>query len=86
MTDYDFAPRSVAEDNIFHELLDMIPLGATPDEARERFDWVMSTLPAPPSATARQGTKRILARLLHAIAGRDLFRDALDKGCVDCGN
>jgi hypothetical protein len=72
---YDFSPRSRIEDDIFHELLEMVPVGATPEQATERFDWVMSTLPPAPNEIVRAGTERIRARLLHALAGRELLRE-----------
>jgi hypothetical protein len=79
MTDYDFAPRSTAEDSIFRELLDLVPEGATAEQAEERFDWVMSTLPPAPNEIVRAGTERIRARLLHALAGREVLLKIIGK-------
>jgi hypothetical protein len=75
VTDYDFAPRSRIEDDIFQELLEMIPMDAKAEQIEERFRLIMSTLPPAPSDYAQAGLDNILTRLLHAVAGRELLRE-----------
>jgi hypothetical protein len=86
VTAYDFAPRSTAEDNIFHEVMDMVPMGTGPQQVIDTFNLIVDTIPLPKSPEAnvyvqaelvriRESLLRIRERLLHALAGRELLRD-----------